>query len=158
MQLHDWSTLPACLRKRQRIDNASAKDGTSMILQDYLRSTQEQRQPSSELHKKKPLQRNSSASEREETFQDSPLRMLNPFIDKHILIRVGRRIAVLDVSYDKRPIIPNRHQIATLVCHFQEISQQGHPITEGVNLCSWTLDFRCQETRKQPDLPMHYLT
>lgn len=67
--------------------------------------------------------------------KDSPLKMLDPFLDEDDLLRVGGRIQHAQLGYEeKRPlIIPGRHHVASLlVQHYHVESQhQGRHITEG---------------------------
>ncbi|XP_057696133.1 uncharacterized protein LOC130918451 [Corythoichthys intestinalis] len=73
---------------------------------------------------------------REKIPKSSPLKNLDPFLDKHNLLRVGGRLhnANLD-QVEKTPlIVPGKHHVAALlVKHYHEQTQhQGRLFTEGV--------------------------
>ena len=67
--------------------------------------------------------------------KSSPLRKLNPIVDKDGLLRVGGRIPLADIPWEeKHPIIvPRKHHVATLlVRHYHaKVAHQGRHLTEG---------------------------
>lgn len=66
----------------------------------------------------------------------SSLRKLHPIVDSSGLLRVGGRIAQLELGMDetKPIIIPGRHHLATLLVrqHHHAVKNQGRHFTEGV--------------------------
>lgn len=65
----------------------------------------------------------------------SPLKNLDPYLDKEGLLRVGGRIRDANISQgEKNPlIVPGHHHVAALLIkHYHEQTQhQGHLFTEG---------------------------
>ncbi|XP_038153297.1 uncharacterized protein LOC119791326 [Cyprinodon tularosa] len=95
--------------------------------------------------------------------KNSPLRMLDPFIDEDGLLRVGGRIQASQLGYEeKRPlIIPGMHHVASLLVkhHHVETQHQGRQFTEGAvrsagywivgaKRCVSSLIFKCITCRK----------
>lgn len=68
-------------------------------------------------------------------FKDSPLRKLNPYVEKDGLLRVGGRLSNLMLNTkEKLPlVIPGRSHVATLLLrHYHErVKHQGCDFTEG---------------------------